>query len=351
MRKLILSALIAGVVFGGGYAIAQIVSALPFQLQNNTVADATQVMANFNQLLNGVNANAAKNGANSDITALLGLSTPLAPSVGGTLIWNGGTSGGSANAQTVTTVPAVYASDTGRHIVFKAGFANTGAMVLNVNGTGNAVILRQTQLGAGAMVGGEISAGDMVDVVWDGAQYQLLGKEYHVGAVADTIETTAPAGWAIADGSCISAITYAALYSIASSTWGSCSAGQFALPDYQGRVGVAKDGASRISTACSGSNTLGTGCGAQNHSLVMGELPASPPAGTVSAPTITIVNGAGVVTVGGGGGPIYTGGANGGASTVTATSSTPTFTGSNLGSGTAFSVVQPTLIVNKIVKL
>lgn len=59
-------------------------SAYPFNLQNGLTADATQVMANFLQIQNDVNANAAQNGANSDITSLTGLSTPLSVSQGGT---------------------------------------------------------------------------------------------------------------------------------------------------------------------------------------------------------------------------------------------------------------------------
>lgn len=65
-------------------AVAQIVSGLPFTLTNGTVADATQVMADFNQIVNNVNANAAKNGVNNDITALTALTTPLTVTQGGT---------------------------------------------------------------------------------------------------------------------------------------------------------------------------------------------------------------------------------------------------------------------------
>ena len=56
----------------------------PFNLQNGTTADATQVMANFLQIQNDVNANAAHSGANSDITQLSGLTTPLSIPQGGT---------------------------------------------------------------------------------------------------------------------------------------------------------------------------------------------------------------------------------------------------------------------------
>jgi microcystin-dependent protein len=61
-----------------------IFSVYPVILQNGTVADANQVMANFFAIQEGVNTNAAHNGANSDITSLNGLTTPLPISEGGT---------------------------------------------------------------------------------------------------------------------------------------------------------------------------------------------------------------------------------------------------------------------------
>ncbi len=60
-----------------------IVGALPFTLQNGTIADATQVMADFNSIKTDVNTNAAANGANNDITSLAGLTTPLSVAQGG----------------------------------------------------------------------------------------------------------------------------------------------------------------------------------------------------------------------------------------------------------------------------
>lgn len=61
-----------------------IIGSLPFTLINGQTADATQVMANFNTIVSSVNASAAASGANSDITALLGLSTPIGTAEGGT---------------------------------------------------------------------------------------------------------------------------------------------------------------------------------------------------------------------------------------------------------------------------
>ena len=59
-------------------------STYPYTLTNGQTADATQVMANFNSILSCANTSLAKNGANSDITSLTGLLTPLSIAQGGT---------------------------------------------------------------------------------------------------------------------------------------------------------------------------------------------------------------------------------------------------------------------------
>jgi microcystin-dependent protein len=276
MRKFIIGVLAASVVLFAGPATAQIVTAFPFQLQNNTLADATQVMANFNQLRNNVNSNAAKNGANSDITSLLGLTTPLAPSVGGSTTWTGGTSTGSANAQVVASVvPSVFSQVAGTRVVFKAGFSNSGPMTLLVAGTGAKLVGRQTSnIGLQATVGGEVFADEMVEVVYDGTIYQIVGVRQTVGAITDYAGSTAPAGKLFANGTCISQTTYAALFAVTGTQWGSCGAGLFALPDLRGRNTIAPDdGANRVTNAGSGCTaTFTTACGAQNQSFTVAKV-------------------------------------------------------------------------------
>lgn len=155
-------------------AQAQIVGALPFQLQNGTTADATQVMADFNKILNDTNTNAAKNGVNSDITALTALITPITPAAGGSTVYFASTSGGSANAQTVASpTPTGFTLAVGKRVTFIAGFTNTGAMTLNVNSTGATNVYRYTPSGPVALTGGEVIANNYVEVVYDGTQYQL----------------------------------------------------------------------------------------------------------------------------------------------------------------------------------
>jgi hypothetical protein len=82
---------------------------LPITLLNGTVADAGQVMTDLNAIASNVNANAAKNGVNSDITSLTALIS-VAPglTITGASIFsssfNGGTIVGSAIDSTTTGI-------------------------------------------------------------------------------------------------------------------------------------------------------------------------------------------------------------------------------------------------------
>lgn len=342
-------------------AHAQIVPALPFQLQNNTLADATQVMANFNQILNNVNANAAKNGSNSDITALLGLTTPLAPGVGGTTTFTGGTSGGAANAQTVATVvPSTFTLIVGSRVVFVAGFSNTAALTLNVAASGAKAVFRKTNLGAVTTAGYEVRVGDIVEVVYDGTQFQLIGPTTVIGEIRDWAGTgSIPPDWLKADGTCYATATYPGLQSVIGSWGAGCGGGTFNVPDTQGRVTVMADGVGRITTTCPSAASITTSCGAQQQTIAQANLPnLSWPStlgvsrsGSValSAAAAGVLNNQGI-----GGGANVTGGGgtyNIGAVTVSDTQSwSSTGSVTSGGSGTALPTVQPTLIVTKIIK-
>jgi hypothetical protein len=82
------------------------------------------------------------------------------------------TSGGAANAQTLTygAAPAGYFQ--GQRFCFIAGFTNTGAATLNVNGIGAKNIFMD---GVG-LIGGEIVAGSVVETVYDGTQFQITSS-------------------------------------------------------------------------------------------------------------------------------------------------------------------------------
>ncbi len=147
----------------------------PFTLQNNTTADATQVMADFNTVRNCVINNAASSGVNADITALTGLTTPLAVSEGGTPVFIGGTSSGSANAQSVASLtPTGFSLTSGYRVTFTAGFSNTSATMLDVNFSGPTAVNRLGPAGPEALTGGEIVAGNIIEAFYNGSLFVLL---------------------------------------------------------------------------------------------------------------------------------------------------------------------------------
>ena len=157
-------------------AQAQIIGALPFTLQNGTIADANQVMSDFNTIVAATNANAANAGINTNINALNALTTPLVYTSGGTSNYIGGVSGGSANAQTIASpIPTGFTLTTGKSVTFSAGFTNTNATTLNVASTGATNVFKQTASGAVAMSGGEVVAGQVYTAIFDGTQYQIQG--------------------------------------------------------------------------------------------------------------------------------------------------------------------------------
>ncbi len=85
------------------------------------------------------------------------------------------TSGGSANAQTLTTSPVTTSYVAGQKFRFIAGFTNTAAVTLNVNSLG----VKNIYMGNGSTVtaGGEIVVGRSYDVQYDGTQFRLSSSD------------------------------------------------------------------------------------------------------------------------------------------------------------------------------
>jgi hypothetical protein len=81
------------------------------------------------------------------------------------------TSTGSANSQIITTKP--FTLQVGSTVSFVAGFTNSGAMQVNVNGAGLTNLYRLTQAGPAATVGGEVVFNSIITMKWDGTQWQI----------------------------------------------------------------------------------------------------------------------------------------------------------------------------------
>lgn len=100
-------------------------------------------------------------------------------------VW-GGTSGGSANVQTITI--ANYSSlTTGVPIRWIAGFSNTGATTLQVSSTAATAMRKVTNNGLAALTGGEIIAGGTYTTVYDGT-YHVLQTSAWVAAPTNQVQ-------------------------------------------------------------------------------------------------------------------------------------------------------------------
>ncbi len=151
-----------------------IINALPYILLNGTTADATQVMADFNQILNDTNNNAAHNGVNTDITALTALVTPITPAQGGSTSYYGAGSG-TANAQLVAaTAPLNFTLAINNHIIWTPSVSNTGATTLKVGATTATNVYTMSETGPVPLIGGEIISGQLTEAIYDGTQFILL---------------------------------------------------------------------------------------------------------------------------------------------------------------------------------
>lgn len=96
-----------------------------------------------------------------------------------------GTSAGAANAQTGTSDQTISLA-AGLRVAFIAGFSNTNTTTFNLNAGGAVNIFKQTAAGPVALAGGEIIAGNITVLQYDGTRWQLLsgGSSSATGAFA-----------------------------------------------------------------------------------------------------------------------------------------------------------------------
>jgi hypothetical protein len=120
----------------------------------------------------GGNANLGNNKIVNVSSATLRSDAPNAGQVqDGGFVWLG-TTAGSANAQTATAAPAITAYAAGQKFRFKAGFTNTGAVTLNVNGVAAKNIF-DIKTNA-ALKSDQILVNYIYEVIYDGTQFVLL---------------------------------------------------------------------------------------------------------------------------------------------------------------------------------
>lgn len=97
---------------------------------------------------------------------------------------------GTADVITGGVTPALTAYAAGNEFVFVVGSTNTTNVTLNVDGLGAKAI---TKDGTGALTAGDLTAGDVALVVYDGTRFQLVSASYGVSSWAGGTTGLTPA--------------------------------------------------------------------------------------------------------------------------------------------------------------
>lgn len=319
----------------------------------------------------------------------------------------GGTSIGAANTFEIGLTPSTPAYTAGMQVSFIAHQSNTGAATLEIDGLGAKAIQRA----GAALVGNEILINTIVNVVYNGTSFQLIANSANsptttrgdlivrgsagdqrlavgssgsvlksdgtdpswgkivlsnvdaaltpffvpTGIIFDYAGTTEPTGYLFCYGQAISRTTYSALFAVIGTTYGNGDgATTFNLPDLRGRAVAGKDdmggtSANRLTGQPGGVNgdNLGAAGGTETHSLTTAELAthnhfAGSARHAAGLGISEMIYGSTTTDLPGLATTILQGTA-GAPATQPLTSST--------GSGSAHNNVQPTIILNKIIKI
>lgn len=362
-----------GLLSGSAHAGVCSGGTLPFNLLNGTLADASQVMSNYNAIIASVTATCAASGTNNDITAINGLTTPLSIPQGGSRVYAGSVpTTGTVNAAIVTTLsPSGYTLTQGNIVCFIPSGPNTGAVTLAANGTAVTNVVKQGGAsGVAPLSGGEMNSGEYTCVIYDNTNYEIIGTPVQngqlvpSGTILDYAGTTAPAGYLFCDGASYSTTgPTAVLFGIIGFTYGG-SGSSFNVPDLRGRVGAGNDAvAHRLN-----SGTIGSVAGnaTQTITLTTAQMAAHTHnySGTTSTETANHVHDyQSLSDVAGGTGYGYQSPGSlvtrysGSSSVATTTESAlhaHTYSGTtDNGTGTSagVNIAQPTVIINKIIKM
>jgi microcystin-dependent protein len=178
------------------------------------------------------------------------------------------------------------------------------------------------------------------------------------GTVLDFAGTTAPTDWLMCYGQSLLRTDYPNLFAAIGTTYGAVDGTHFSLPDCRGRAVIGKDNmggaaANRVTSAASGitGTTLGAAGGSETHTLTTAQMPAHTHANTLNDPGHTHGHNAAATYSSGSSG---TGGSSifylQQAAAINSASTGVSITNASQGSGSAHPNVQPSVVLNKIIK-
>jgi microcystin-dependent protein len=237
------------------------------------------------------------------------------------------------------------------------GVSVAGAKVLDIATTGLTVTGDFTATDD-IIATDDITAGGDVDaaVIKQGT-YRLVPA----GAIMAYAGAAAPDGWLLCYGQSLSRATYADLFTAISTTYGAGDdpGNTFAAPDLRGRVVAGQDdmggsSANRLTDQSGGldGDTLGDTGGSETHDLAVSEIPGSIPNGgiAVGTPSFPAISAAGDGALVAGANSVVVAG-NAASSTSNLITQGSVTQGSASGGGNPHNNVQPTIILNYIIKV
>jgi hypothetical protein len=109
------------------------------------------------------------------------------------------TSVSGTNAVTAVAALGMSAYAVGQRFSFLAAGTNTGATTLNINSIGAKPV---TKNGTNALTGGEITSGAVVEVLYDGTEFQITSQLIPAGVIVmwSGSIVSIPSGWYLCDG-------------------------------------------------------------------------------------------------------------------------------------------------------
>lgn len=297
----------------------------------------------------------APSSVNDSARAMMAAAAKYRDDVSGTKI----STGGSADAYSVTSNQGLTALTDGFRVAFICSATNTGASTINVDSLG-AKPLRK--LSGAALSAGELVSGSVYEAVYDSGNDEWLipggrlAPFLPAGIVLPYAGATAPSNTLLCYGQAISRTTYAALFTAIGTAYGTGDGSTtFNLPDLRGRSVAGKDdmggsAASRLTSTYFGTSAASLGAAGGTESVTLTSAQSGQKAISAAPVTVTDPGHTHTGAIAGGSTTYQTGtGAQGATSGSSTTGITATFTLAGSSAASAHATVPPTLILNYII--